>query len=341
LDAELTSRSASSRSATTIAHPNIALAKYWGKRAGNGNYPAAPSLSVTLAGLATRTTVSFDETLTEDELTLDGVRASGAALTRASALLTRVRAASSQKSFARVTSANDFPTSSGLASSASGFAALALGAVRAAGLDWSTELVSDLARRASASAARSLFGGFVELDAGPVAPIGHELLAARQVAVPHHLDLAVLVCVTTDDAKSVSSTSGMLVTQRRSPYYKAWLEDASLLHNGIREALARRDFHALGELSEASALAMHACAMAAGVVYVNGATLDVLAQVRALRARGLGVYATMDAGPHVKVLVDGFEAERAMNELRSIPSVLRVLDARPGDGARTVTQAAR
>jgi len=321
---------------TAVAHPNIALAKYWGKRAGNGNYPAVPSLSVTLAGLRTRTTVSFDASLTADQLTLNGVRAEGTPLARASALLARVRAASSQKSFARVTSSNDFPTSSGLASSASGFAALALGAVRAAGLDWSPELVSDLARRASASAARSLFGGFVELDAGPEAPDGNEVLAARQVASPRHIDLAVLVCVTTDDAKSVSSTSGMLVTQRRSPYFKAWLEDASLLHNGIRDALERRDLHALGELSEASALAMHACAMAAGVVYINGATLDVLAQVRALRARGLGAYATMDAGPHVKVLVSGADAARAMQELTAIPSVLRVLDARPGDGARMV-----
>ena len=51
------------RTATAIAHPNIALAKYWGKRRGEGNIPAVPSLSVTLAGMSTTTTVSFDATL--------------------------------------------------------------------------------------------------------------------------------------------------------------------------------------------------------------------------------------------------------------------------------------
>lgn len=320
--------------ATTVAHPNIALAKYWGKRSGSGNYPAVPSLSVTLAGLATRTTVEFDPALTADELVLDGVRASGTPLERAAALLDRVRSSASRPAFARVTSANDFPTASGLASSASGFAALALAASRAAGLAWTTERVSDLARRASASAARSLFGGFVELEAGPEAPVGDEYLCAKQVADAAHLDLVVLVCVTTNEPKTVSSTAGMLSTQRRSPYYAAWREDAALLHAGIREALQKRDFYMVGELSEASALAMHACAMAAGVIYVSGATLEVLARVRDLRASGLGVYATMDAGPHVKVLVSGPDAARAKRELEVLPSICKILEARPGEGAR-------
>ena len=174
----------------------------------------------------------------------------------------------------------------------------------------------------------------MELGAGPEAPNGEELLFARQVADARHIDLVVLVCVTTDDPKTVSSTAGMLTTQRRSPYYAAWREDASLLHTGIREALQRRDFDGLGELSEASALAMHACAMAAGVIYMSGATLDVLARVRELRSRGLGVYATIDAGPHVKVLVSGGDAERAKRELEVVPSIRRILEARPGEGAR-------
>jgi diphosphomevalonate decarboxylase len=257
----------------------------------------------------------------------------GTPLERASALLDRVREASSRPAFARVTSANDFPTASGLASSASGFAALALAAVHAAELDWTTDAVSDLARRASASAARSLFGGFVELGAGPVSPTGSEVLFARQVAEASHMDLVILVCVTTDAPKTVSSTNGMITTQRRSPYYAAWREDASLLHTGIREALQRRDFDALGELSEASALAMHACAMAAGVIYMTGATIDVLHRVGELRGQGLGVYATMDAGPHVKVLVSGDRAEQAKRELEAVPAIRRILEARPGEGA--------
>src|SRR5271170_1119960 len=155
--------------ATALAHPNIALAKYWGKRDGDGNYPAVPSLSVTLAGLATRTRVELRDDVSADRLVLNGAPADTRALERATILLDRVRSAAGTKARAIIESANDFPTASGLASSASGFAALAVAAVRAAGLDWDVERTSDLARRSSASAARSLFGGFVELDAGAAA----------------------------------------------------------------------------------------------------------------------------------------------------------------------------
>ena len=97
--------------------------------------------------------------------------------------------------WADVDTTNDFPTASGLASSASGFAALARAAVHAAG-DWDAERVSDLARRSSASAARSVFGGFVELDAGPAVPAAGDVLSARAIAPADHLPLVVLVCVT-------------------------------------------------------------------------------------------------------------------------------------------------
>lgn len=314
------------RSAVALAHPNIALSKYWGKRAGAGNVPAVPSLSVTLAGLATTTTVTFDDTLLADAMVLNGASATDAALARTTELLDRVREASGIAARASVTSTNDFPTASGLASSASGFAALALAAVRAAGLDWSAERVADLARRSSASAARSLFGGFVELDgetARPVAPAGH-------------IDLKVLVCVTTEKAKDVSSRDGMAVTAAKSPYYPAWLEAAPRIHARLRDALLAGDLETTCSLAEESALAMHASALAAGVVYVSGATLEALATVRALRADGLAAYATMDAGPHLKCLVHARDAARAKERLARTPGVLRIIEAVAGDGARIV-----
>ena len=321
----------SGRTATAIAHPNIALAKYWGKRAGEGNVPAVPSLSVTLAGMSTTTTVSFDDTLVDDELVLNGAQAEGSRpKVRASQLLDRVRIAANTTTRARVVSVNDFPTASGLASSASGFAALALAAVRAAGLDWTAEQVADLARRSSASAARSVFGGFVELDGGLGATAG----AARAVAPPSALDLRVLVCVTTEEPKVTSSTDGMKLTQDTSPYYAAWVADAPASHLALRNALLAGDFVRVGELAERSALAMHACAMAAGIVYFTGATLAALAQVRALRAGGLPVFATVDAGPHLKCLVRGAELAAARASLEEVPGVLRIIETAPGEGAR-------
>ena len=325
-----------SRAVVAVAHPNIALSKYWGKRDGLGNFPAVPSLSVTLEGMSTRTSVFFTDDLGEDRLVLDGVEMVGEPRARATALLDRVRAASGDARRAHIVSRNDFPTASGLASSASGFAALALAATRAAGLDWGAARVSDLARRSSASAARSLFGGFVELDAGELAPRESAVLSARALAPADHLDLSVLVCVTTEATKAIGSTSGMRHTAAQSPYHAAWLDSAPRLHAELRRALLARDFAKVGELAESSALAMHASAIAAGVVYWNAATLALLAAVRELRAGGVPAYATIDAGPHVKVLARAKDIDALERALAPLPGVLRVLRATPGGPARIV-----
>jgi diphosphomevalonate decarboxylase len=326
------SRNTSQGRVTVIAHPNIALSKYWGKRDGVTNVPAVPSLSVTLDGMSTRTTVRFGEDLHADRFVLDGVEVGGEARERVCALLDRVRIATGDERRADVVSRNDFPTASGLASSASGFAALALAAVRAAGLDWDATRVSDLARRSSASAARSLFSGFAELDPRKIAPDG--TLGAQAVAPSSHLDLVVLVCVTTERAKAVGSTGGMKTTAERSAYYAAWVDEAPRLHERLKAALLEGDFERVGYCAETSALAMHASAIAAGVVYWNGATLDALAAVRSLRAAGVAAFATIDAGPHVKVLVRAADAAHVEATMRGVPGVLRVLTARPGEGAR-------
>jgi diphosphomevalonate decarboxylase len=329
--------------ACSIAHPNIALSKYWGKREGDGNYPAVPSLSVTLAGLETRTRVRFDSTLQQDRIVLNGEAADAATQTRASEMLDRVRRASGEKRHAEVRTRNDFPTASGLASSASGFAALALAATRAAGLAWNASQVSDLARRSSASAARSLFGGFVELPAGPASVTAgaihqDEVLSAQAIALPSHLAITVLVCVTTEARKAVGSSEGMRRTMAESPYARAWLEEAPRIHARLRDALLARDFAAVGQLAEASALAMHASAIAAGLIYWTGATLDALEAVRGVRAAGTQAFATIDAGPHVKVLTRASEAARVRDAMRAVPGVERVIEARPGEGARLVEE---
>ena len=312
--------------AVVVAHPNVALSKYWGKREGEGNFPAVPSLSVTLEGLTTRTRVRWRREAGEHRIVLGGRALERVESARAFALLERVRRELGLSETAEVESDNDFPTASGLASSASGFAAMALAAVRAAGADWDAARVSDLARQASASAARSVFGGFVELEVGAS--------SARAVAPATHLPLAILVCVTTEGPKAIGSTEGMRVTTEKSPYTRAWLEHAPRLHVRLRDALLARDFAEVGELAEASALAMHATAIAAGVTYWNGATLDALAAVRGLRAAGTLAYATIDAGAHVKVLARPADAAAVRAAMERVPGVLRIVEARPGEGAR-------
>lgn len=322
--------------AVAVAHPNIALAKYWGKRARPGNFPAVPSLSVTLDGLSTRTRVAFEPGLADDSVVLGGAPASPEDRARVVATLERVRRAAGLSARARVESSNDFPTASGLASSASGHAALARAATAAAGLAWSDERVSDSARRGSASAARSVFGGFVELLAGDETGAEDDELSARVVAPADQLAALVLVCVVTEERKKSSSRDGMALTAAKSPYYTAWLESATRTFAAMRDALLARDLARVGELTESSALAMHAVAMSAGVIYLRGVTLELLARVRELRGAGAEAWATSDAGPHVKVLVSTTDAPRVRAELEAAPGVVRVIEARPGAGARVV-----
>jgi diphosphomevalonate decarboxylase len=323
------------RTALAHAHANIAFSKYWGKRPYPGNYPAVPSLSLTLDAMTTRTRVTFDDALSGDTFALGGADQAGRPLERVVTLLTRVRDAAGFRTFAAVQSDNDFPTAGGLASSASGFAALALAAVHAAGLDWDLSRVSDLARRSSASAARSLFGGFVELRAGPEAETGG-VLAAESLVPAGALDWRLLVVAMGEAQKDVSSSDGMVRTAAESPYYPAWLETAPRLHESLRDALLARDFQRFGAFSERSALAMHASAFAAGVVYFQAPTLAVLGVVRALRAGGTPVFATMDAGPHVKVLALPADASSVAVRLREVTGVARVFEAKGAEGARLV-----
>jgi diphosphomevalonate decarboxylase len=318
------------RTATVRAHANIALAKYWGKADVARNLPAVPSLSLTLSGMRTTTRVSFDARLGADELRLDGALQQGKPLARATKLLNEVRALAGVSTFAQVRSHNDFPTASGLASSASGFAALALAAVSALGLELSRERVSAISRAASASAARSLYGGYVELGAGSE-------FAAR-VAPPEHWPLTMLVAVTSEAAKDTGSTDGMQHTARTSPYYASWVSDAPRLFAEVKAAVLAKDFARLAVAAEQSALAMHASMLAASpaLIYFRPATLAVIEAVRAARSGGTPACFTIDAGPHVKVLVEPASAHAMRRSLSAVEGVLRVLESAPGPDAEIV-----
>ncbi len=312
---------------TAVAHANIALAKYWGKADDTENLPAVPSLSLTLEALRSRTRVVPDSSLSEDAITLDGVVASGRVRERVVRLLDELRALTSDTRLLRVESNNDFPTAAGLASSASGFAALALGASVALGASLPAETLSSLARRASASAARSLFGGFVALRLG-----AH---SAEPVLSGEAFPLCMVIAVTATGPKSVSSTEGMRRTLSTSPYYRAWVESAPALFGEIERAVHARDLEALGIAVEQSALAMHASMFAArpALIYLSSITLRVMERVRALRSEGTQAYYTMDAGPHVKVLCEPATAESVANALRGVDGVERVLVSGAGPAA--------
>ncbi len=317
---------------TAQACANIALVKYWGKRDSVRNLPAAGSLSLTLKALVTETTVEWDATLEQDELVLNGQSAPPDR-----DFLDLVRTIAGFEKRARVISENRFPTASGLASSASGFAALALAATRAAGLDLSQRELSILARRGSGSAARSIFGGFARMHAG-MKPDGSD-----SYATPIETELTeqvrmVIAVVGGGVPKTHGSRDAMEHCAQTSPLYRAWIDQVPRDLATAEAAIASRDIRALGELAEANALAMHASAIAArpAIIYWQPSTLAALAAVRDLRKNGLAAWATLDAGPHVKVLTTREDAEKVATTMRDVDGVTATMISEAGGPAEVI-----
>jgi diphosphomevalonate decarboxylase len=320
--------------ATARAQPNIALVKYWGKQTRGVNEPAVSSLSITLDTLWTRTRVVFDPGLEADRFALNGAREI-AQERRVIAGLELMRELKGTDVRASVESENNFPTGAGLASSASGFAALVTAADAALELDLPRERLSSLARRLSGSAARSLFGGFVELWS--LRP-GESDSAARPLLDAEEWPLEVVVAVVSEEAKAIGSTVGMELSRATSEFYPQWVEGADRDMETCREAVLGRDFEALAEVSERSCLKMHAVALssAPGLIYWQGPTLDCMHRVRRLRESGTPVFFTVDAGPQVKAVCLPGHGEAVAADLGSLEGVKHTLITGLGPGARVV-----
>ncbi len=318
--------------ATAIAHPNIALVKYWGKLELDRNIPAVGSLSVTLDKLHTKTQVEFSKPLKRDRLVLNGKLTGGPQLQRVSHFLNGVRRMANTNLKCVVTSENSFPTAAGLASSASAFASLALAATHAVGLDLPGDQLSALARLGSGSAARSIYGGFVELPAGSRSLDDPH---AVQLADENHWPVSMLICITSDSAKAVGSRRAMHLTSSCSPYYEAWVRSSVADLEIMRSAVRERDFDSVGSLAEHSALKLHALLMSSkpGLIYWNQGTMAVIEEVRKMRAEDLRSYFTIDAGPQVKVICQEMESDVIADRLRRLAGVASVVKTSPGPGA--------
>lgn len=283
------------------AYTNIALIKYWGKKDEELILPMNNSLSLTLDAFYTETTVSFDPALQADTFLLDGQLQNTAATAKISRFLDLLRELAGTKLRAAVTSENFVPTAAGLASSASGLAALAAAGNAALRLGLDDSQLSRLARRGSGSACRSIFGGFVEWEQGidDVTSLAHPLAANG-----FENDLTMLFVLINDKQKDVSSRDGMRRTVATSAFYPGWLASLPEDLAAIKQAIATQDFTALGRITEANGLKMHATTLAAVPPFTYWSPQSLLAMdlVRQLRATGTECYFTMDAGPNVKVL---------------------------------------
>jgi diphosphomevalonate decarboxylase len=242
------------------------------------------------------------------------------------------------KGYFRVESRNSFPTAAGLASSSSGYAALATALDRMTGQQTCMRGLTRLARQGSGSAARSIYGGLTAL-AATADP------AAQWLAPADDVPWGMVIAVVKAPVKETGSRAGMEQSRLTSPYYEQWLATARSDYRKMRAALRKWDLAATGELLEANMLAMHACMLATRppLVYWSSATLSIFHAVKQWRRRGLQAYATTDAGAHVALLCCRDDLVAVAKQVRALArhgvGVVDVIKANPGGSAEVISVA--
>lgn len=282
------------------APSNIALSKYWGKRDKALNLPLNSSLSISLGAWGSRTKVSAAEN------SIDQVWLNGECLDPETPFASKVSRFANlfrrdQKLPLHFVTENTVPTAAGLASSASGFAALTKAIAGAFDLQLPESQLSMISRMGSGSATRSFWHGFVRWNKGQALdgndsfarPLNHKWPEFRIAIVP-----------VDKGPKSKSSRDGMDHTVATSPLFEAWPRRAEADCQSIETAIEARDFETLGQTAEANALAMHATMLAArpALSYLKPGSWTILEKLWQARANGLQAYATMDAGPNIKLI---------------------------------------
>lgn len=317
------------RTTTARAHPNIALVKYWGKRNEERILPAAGSLSMTLDAFETTTTVVPAADRSTDLLVLDGRAADAEQTERIAGFLDHVRILADSEQRVIVRSRNTVPTGAGLASSASGFAALATAAAAAFELDLDNPALSRLARLGSGSACRSVVSGMAVWHAGD-----DESSFAEPVTAP---DMRMVIVTVDRGRKPVSSRTAMRLTAATSPFYPAWVTSTEQSLSEMVDACRTDDFTRIGEIMESHSLRMHALIQSTTppIRFLRPTSVAILDKVAELRSSGIEAYSTADAGPNVAVLVRPGDAEALARELDGFGQV-RIVG--PGPGAQLMPE---
>lgn len=322
--------------ATAVAHPNLALVKYWGKRDESLILPHQSSLSITLAPLEVRATIQWGTSA--EEFAINGRPALAIERERVAAITERIRdAAGHSLGAVRVETRGNFPAAAGLASSAAAFAAIAVAARAAAGLAHSVGDASQLARLGSGSACRSIQGGTCIWHRGTRAD-GTDSFAEQIFDERHWPELRFLAAPFSQTVKEVSSREGMRRTVETSPYYAAWSAEAEAEVARAVESVRERDLQGLGRIAERSAWRMHATALAAdpALCYLRPATLELILRVQRERAAGVPVWFTLDAGPNPFILTDAAHENEA-ERIAMACGAREVLHCSPGGDARLIS----
>lgn len=320
---------------TAKSPANIAFIKYWGKKNPRLNIPFNDSLSMNLSGCITTTTVEFNPRFRSDKVYLNGKEIKDEKKFRVLRIVDLVREKSEIPWGVKVVSKNNFPSDAGIASSASGFSALALAASKASGLDFSQQELSILARLGSGSAARSIIDGFTKWNKGK----DNKSSYAQQIAAVNHWDLRDLVAVVETEAKKKSSSEGHALVLT-SPFFRMRQKNLIKRIREITKALKEKNFKKFGELLEEEAIELHVIAMTSkpAIFYWNKGTLEVIDKINTMREIGIQVYYTMDAGPNVHIICRSKDAKKVASRIKRLTEVKFVIINKPAIGARLVNK---
>jgi diphosphomevalonate decarboxylase len=320
------------RKATAITPANIAFIKYWGRKNEQLRLPANNSISMNLSQVYTITTVDFLKNLKQDTVEMKGEKLDDKARERIVEHLGRVRKLAQIKTYAQVVTQNNFPKSTGIASSASGFAALTLAATTAAGLKLSPKQLSILARQGSGSACRSIPDGFVEWKAGNTSATSY----AYSLYPPSWWEIIDIVVIVRETPKKVSSSEGHVLAES-SPFYKPRIQGMEAKIRVIKKALKNRNFKKFGEIIEEEAVNMHAVMMTSrpSLFYWLPKTLEIMLKVQEWRDTGLPVYFTLDAGPNVHLICLNKDKKKLILKLKNL-NIKGIIVNQPAAGARII-----
>ncbi len=315
------------------AFSNIAFIKYWGNQDHRLRLPVSSSVSMNLSGLYSDTVVEWGTHLEQDTLVLNGKVATSEALKRIVTYLDLVRELYKFDGYFAVSSSNTFPTGAGIASSASGFAALAFAINQSVGLQLSERELSTLARLGSGSASRSIPGGFVQWHQGN----DHASSYAETIAPMDHWDLVDVIAIISKGHKAVGSTEGHGLAAT-SVLQEGRLKDVDVRFHRCKQSLLSRDFDAFAEVVEYDSNLMHAVMMTSSppLFYWQPGSVHVMQQVRQWRTEGLEVCFTLDAGPNVHCICLSAAAPQVQSRLRELEGVMDVLVATPAGAAYSV-----
>jgi diphosphomevalonate decarboxylase len=318
--------------AAAIAPSNIAFIKYWGKKDEVLRLPENGSISMNLSNLLTTTTVEFNKNFNEDEIIINNKKEKNEG-SRAIKHLDRIRNLAKINLKAKVVTNNNFPTGTGLSSSASGFAALTLAGAKAAGLNLSEKELSILARQGSGSACRSIPNGFVEWLDGDSSEKSYGI----SIYPEKYWDIADVVAVISNNKKEVSTTEGQKFAGS-SPFFPVRLLRIKEKINLIKKYMSDKDFVKLGELVESEALELHAIMLTSSpsLIYLLPGSLRIMHLVRRWRQEGLFVYFTVNTGQDIHLICQKKDIREVSRRLEEISDVQKTIINYPSKGARLV-----